>query len=151
MCSPKTEQEYFDPSLFAIERILDIHGKEGDAIDMQFYVKWLNSPYSSSTWESEKDLLLNNVEYKEHLASFETRTIKPTEEDMLQRLEESNTQEHKLQNSKECQNELMSKLFKNGGQLRGYQAEGVSWMLSNHINNQGSILADEMGLGYVLT
>ena len=54
---------------------------------MQFYVKWLNSPYSSSTWESEKDLLLNNVEYKEHLASFETRTIKPTEEDMLQRLE----------------------------------------------------------------
>ena len=45
----------------------------------------------------------------------------------------------------------MSKSFKNGGQLRGYQAEGVSWMLSNHINNQGSILADEMGLGYVLT
>ncbi|CAN0433664.1 unnamed protein product, partial [Discosporangium mesarthrocarpum] len=40
--------------------------------------------------------------------------------------------------------------FKNGGQLRDYQMEGVSWMLYNWTQGRGSILADEMGLGKTL-
>lgn len=34
-----------------------------------------------------------------------------------------------------------------GGQLRGYQLEGLQWMLSLLNNNLNGILADEMGLG----
>ena len=34
-----------------------------------------------------------------------------------------------------------------GGQLRGYQLEGLQWMLSLFNNNLNGILADEMGLG----
>lgn len=42
------------------------------------------------------------------------------------------------------QNILADEIYPNGGQLRDYQAEGVSWMLSNLINRRSSILADEM-------
>lgn len=40
---------------------------------------------------------------------------------------------------------LEAHVFKNGGQLRDYQAEGVAWMMANYINQRPSILADEMG------
>ena len=42
------------------------------------------------------------------------------------------------------QHVLADEIYPNGGQLRDYQAEGVSWMLSNLINHRSSILADEM-------
>jgi SNF2 family DNA or RNA helicase len=45
----------------------------------------------------------------------------------------------------EFQTELQEHVYKNGGQLRDYQAEGVSWLLANYINRRSSILADEMG------
>jgi len=40
------------------------------------------------------------------------------------------------------QKNLEEHVFKNGGQLRDYQAEGVSWMMANYINKRGGILAD---------
>jgi SNF2 family DNA or RNA helicase len=53
---------------------------------------------------------------------------------------------------KEYQKELERHVFHNGGQLRDYQAEGVTWMMSNYINKRSSILADEMGkLPFFLT
>ena len=39
------------------------------------------------------------------------------------------------------------KTYKDGNQLRSYQAEGISWLLWNWCNRRNSILADEMGLG----
>jgi SNF2 family DNA or RNA helicase len=42
------------------------------------------------------------------------------------------------------QKELADEVYPNGGQLRDYQAEGVSWMMANLINQRSSILADEM-------
>lgn len=52
----------------------------------------------------------------------------------------------KLDNGVEqYQNDLEQHVFKNGGRLRDYQAEGVSWMMANFINKRCSILADEMG------
>jgi len=36
--------------------------------------------------------------------------------------------------------------FKNGGNLRDYQAEGVCWLMSNYVNGRSSILADEVNL-----
>ena len=47
------------------------------------------------------------------------------------------------------QKELAEFVYPNGGQLRDYQAEGVSWMVSNYLNGRSCLLADEMGLGYV--
>uniref|UniRef100_A0A8C7WTH3 SNF2 N-terminal domain-containing protein n=1 Tax=Oryzias sinensis TaxID=183150 RepID=A0A8C7WTH3_9TELE len=34
-----------------------------------------------------------------------------------------------------------------GIQLRGYQLDGVQWLIQNLQNQQGCILGDEMGLG----
>jgi len=47
------------------------------------------------------------------------------------------------------QKDLAEIVYPNGGQLRDYQAEGVSWMMANYLNGRSSLLADEMGLGYV--
>ena len=43
------------------------------------------------------------------------------------------------------QNALAEHTFPNGGRLRDYQAEGVSWLMANYVNKRSSILADEMG------
>ena len=45
----------------------------------------------------------------------------------------------------EYQRVLEEHVYKNGGQLRDYQAVGVSWLMANYINHRSSILADEMG------
>lgn len=134
---------------------------KGDNCDYQYHVKWLNKSYSESTWEMEKDLISNKVEHKSQLASYQSRKVKPTMEDMLKQSKERDAQNQNLykifgddQSSdmkevmvKEYQDSLSARVFLNGGNLRDFQAEGVSWLLSNYINDRGSILADEMGLG----
>jgi chromodomain-helicase-DNA-binding protein 7 len=42
-----------------------------------------------------------------------------------------------------------SKEYKNGGTLRDYQVDGLSWLLRCWYLKRSSILADEMGLGKV--
>lgn len=49
-------------------------------------------------------------------------------------------------NVKAYQDELAKQVFPNGGQLRDYQAEGVTWLISNFVFDRSSILCDEMGL-----
>lgn len=180
-------QDYFDPSWVTIERILDVSEEavnedEEDIIEKygiildpkhpnfeegtgrQFYVKWVNKPYSENSYEFERDLILNDVEYLEHLASYELRKQKPTREDMKAREEIGKAEMKRLYKIfsekvkitaderesliKQYRTKLEEKVFKNGGQLRDYQAEGVAWLMSNHINSRSSILADEMGLGW---
>lgn len=41
----------------------------------------------------------------------------------------------------------VSPQFENGNELRGYQLEGLNWLLFCYYNQQNCILADEMGLG----
>lgn len=134
-----------------------------DGTGRQFYVKWVNKPYSECSFEFERDLILNEIEYKEHLALFEKRKDKPTKKEMQKLLAQSDSQTKKLYKVfgdkikqsdeekeklvKQYQDELAAREFQNGGQLRDYQAEGVSWLMSNHLNKRSSILADEMGLG----
>ena len=130
----------------------------------QFFIKWVNKTYTDSSYEFERDLILNEVDYKEHLDSFNKRKVKPTREDMRRRDKESDVQQRKLykifgdkikqsdeakeEQVQEYQKELENRVFQPvGGQLRDYQAEGVSWLMSNHLNKRSSILADEMGLG----
>jgi hypothetical protein len=43
------------------------------------------------------------------------------------------------------QETLLKSEYPNEGKLRDYQAEGVSWLISNYVNKRSSILADEMG------
>jgi SNF2 family DNA or RNA helicase len=182
------QQDYFDPSWITIERILNcdtdeenVNEKEKDPIKRyniildpkhpdfeegtgrQLHVKWVNKNYSETSWEFERDLILNEVEYLEQLEAFEMRKEKPTREEMKSREDVSKaemkrlckvfsekvktTEEEREKLIKKYQKDLEENQFKNGGQLRDYQAEGVSWLMSNHINKRSSILADEMGLG----
>lgn len=59
-------------------------------------------------------------------------------------------EEAKEANVKAYQKELAEKVFPNGGQLRDYQAEGVTWLTSNFVCDLSAILCDEMGLGKTL-
>ena len=177
----RLDGDYFDPSWITIERILDVEEADEDEeepseiiLDVndpnfedgtgcQIQIKWVNKSYSESNYEFERDLILNEVEYKEELAQYEKRKVKPSREDMKTQFAEGDRQKKKLYKTfgdkiklsdeekeelvKEYQDTLASRVFKNGGQLRDYQAEGVSWLMSNHVNKRSSILADEMGLG----
>jgi len=188
--------EYFDPAFTQVDRILEVSlGKDhfeatveeeegfgSDSFGMvhekadegfehgvgrQFLVKWGNSPYSEATYEYERDLLINDVEYKEQLKAYHKRNAKPNRNKQLKRLKAADAHGRQLYqktfgensniNEKEreelravYQKELRDTPFKNGGQLRDYQAEGVSWMIANYLNNRSCILADEMGLGKTL-
>jgi len=127
----------------------------------QIQVKWVNKPYSEGCYEFERDLILSEVEYLDELADFQRRSAKPTEDDMKQLAKKGKEEKKKLyktfrnkvanknreQDIQKYQKELENHVFKNGGQLRDYQAEGVSWLMANHANDRSSILADEMGLG----
>ena len=184
------EKDYFDPSWVTVERILECnddtptneqesdpvkrygiildpqHPQFEEATGRQFLVKWVNKNYSETSYEFERDLILNEVEYTEHLAAYEMRKNKPTRTEMkacedigkaeMKRLlkvfsdKVKASEEERESLIKSYQLDLEEKEFKCGGKLRDYQAEGVTWLMSNHINQRSSILADEMGLGCVL-
>ena len=168
-------KDYYDPSWVAIERILglekigDEHTYEDDCDNpdaaegtgRQICIKWANKNYAESTWEYEQDLILNDVQYLDQITLYKLWKQKPSKEDTKTKIESGKAEFSRLYNIfcaesvsqergniiEDYQLDLMSMEFKNGGKLRDYQAEGVSWLLSNHIKQVGSILADEMGLG----
>ncbi len=138
------------------------HPDYEDELGRQFLVKWGNSPYTDATYEYERDLIVNDIEYETQVKAFLRRSKKPaksimkkcfsTEEEERRRLykifgdrvPDGEEKEAKIESYKKKLEEIT---FKNGGQLRDYQAEGVSWLLANHVNKRSAILADEMGLG----
>ena len=127
-----------------------------------FLVKWGSTPYADATYEYERDLILMDIEYESNLEQFEQRSSKPSKSEMKKiissrederrrlykifgdKIRDSPAKEAKIE---EYKKNLEDHGFKNGGKLRDYQAEGVSWLLSNHVNKRSAILADEMGLG----
>jgi hypothetical protein len=129
----------------------------------QFLIKWKNMPYTDATYEFERDLILCEVEYKDHVKAFFRRSRKPSKKEMELVLKRGEVERRRLENDvfgiedeeeraaeiEKYQKELQSVVYKNGGQLRDYQAEGIAWMLLNYLDNRCSILADEMGLGKV--
>ena len=134
----------------------------------QFLIKWSSQNYSTASYEFERDLWLMDQKdsLMEKLREFYERTKKPTRkeisstrtnaEDAKRRsylLFGDNSRmeaEEKDEKVKEYQKQLSEHVFKNGGSLRDYQAEGVTWYLANYINRRSCILADEMGLGKTL-
>jgi hypothetical protein len=132
----------------------------------QFLIKWVNLGYTEATYEFERDLILNDVEYKSHVKVYLKRTAKPHKSEIRDAVKKGEGLRRQLyktfgdnspieQSMRDVEVEkfkadLQSEAHKNGGQLRDYQAEGVTWMISNYVNRRSFILADEMGL-YVLT
>ena len=132
----------------------------------QFLIKWCNMPYSESTYEFERDLIMNEIEYKTKILEYLRRVTKPTKsvrqrqlkvgEEEFKRLYTIFGTKSKLSEVdretgvEQYKQSLQQTVYKNGGQLRDYQAEGVAWMMANIVNRRGSILADEMGLGKTL-
>mmetsp|Transcript_21082 Transcript_21082/g.58594 ORF Transcript_21082/g.58594 Transcript_21082/m.58594 type:complete len:2371 (-) Transcript_21082:379-7491(-) len=134
----------------------------------QFLVKWSSLNYSECSYEFERDLLLfdQKESLMEKLKEYYERTKRPTRKDVTvlsKKAEEARRKayiflgdnsrmsgEDKEAQVKTYQESLTNYVFQNGGSLRDYQAEGVTWFLSNYVNKRSCILADEMGLGKTL-
>lgn len=174
----RCDGDYFDPGFTQIQRILEVQDdtaepmifdksdpKFDDGTGRQFLIKWCNENYTECTYEFERDLVINDIEYKEQLEDYMNRITKPSKQAFtsylaqgtkeLRRLYKFLGDKTKLSEKAlaaavtKYQEELQQRVYKNGGQLRDYQAEGVSWMISNFVNQRSCILADEMGLGKV--
>ena len=128
----------------------------------KFLVKWINVNYSELTWESERDLLRAEIEYLSHCEKFLQRRMKPCKKkwttSVKSEVEEKAAYAKKFltrdkevakERREEYEEDLCGKIYKNGGQVRDYQAAGISWMFINYLNPRitGGMLADEMGLG----
>jgi len=157
--------EYFDPGLVTIDRVLgmwDDKEKE-DGYQKYFMIRWKNAPYTESTYEFEKDLK-NNVsttDFRRHVNLFCDRSLKPNSRKStsspksggdlairrLYKIFGENRRNQDDSGIKEYQEILAKTVFPCSNSLRYYQAEGVSWLISNFINQRSSIMADEMGLG----
>lgn len=136
-----------------------------DGTGRQILIKWESVNYSDSTYEFERDLMLADIEYRPALEAYYERTHKQTKKEISASKNLADTAlrrsyklfgdatdmvEDKQQEQVTCyQKELANHVFLNGGQLRDYQAEGVSWFLANYVNRRSCIMADEMGLGKV--
>jgi hypothetical protein len=122
-----------------------------------FLITWENTSYSESTYEHERDLVMMGVDYLSHLDAFWKRSKKPDSKAIKKDLMKHNRSFNRLKrifrptNYVNDQNlvmyssytkEVQAKVFRNGGQLLDYQAEGVCWLLGNHVNRRSSILAD---------
>jgi len=145
--------------------IMDEHHEEFEhGTGREFLIKWGSTSYTDCTYEYERDLISMDVDYVEHVEQCTARVKKPTKtmtKRMYTKGEEGKRRMYKIfgdamiHSSEKVQEErigefrktLEDRIFRNGGQLRDYQAEGVSWLLANHVNGRSAILADEMGLG----
>jgi hypothetical protein len=186
----RNDGDYFDPAYTQIDRLLEVswpddvsptgHDVEAQlkpedvgvnlknrddegGTGRQFLIKWGSQPYSDATYEFERDLIWNDVDYKPHVEAFLKRNKKPSKKERnqaiaagkqeLRRLlkvfrSNSGNEEEQEKSIQAFQKEMLDLEFKNGGQLRDYQAEGVAWMLSNYCQKRSSILADEMVRGF---
>ncbi len=134
----------------------------------QFLIKWSSQNYSESTYEFERDIWLMDQKeiLMEKLKEYYERTSRPSRKEISyarSKAEDAKRRcylflgdnsrldaEEKEARVKEYQEKLTGHVFKNGGSLRDYQAEGVTWFLANYVNSRSCILADEMGLGKTL-
>jgi len=161
---PKTWEEELTTTNQSFEIVLDPHDTERfeKGTGRQFLIKWEGLNYSDCSYEFERDLILADTEYKARLKEFYERTNKPTAaewKDLKAKAERTRRECYKLfgdkshttsdvreEAVKKYQDDLAQHVFRNGGQLRDYQAEGVTWFLANFVNDRSCIMADEMGL-----
>ncbi|KAJ3108645.1 hypothetical protein HDU97_000501 [Phlyctochytrium planicorne] len=131
---PLLEDQVVDPDWKVISRILDIDEEDG-----QVLVKWKKQPLEKSTWNDFDDLgaIPENL-----LAEYNYR-IKVNSIASAQKVEK-NLEKYRSRKFVELKEQPKHIV---GGELKGYQMEGLNWMLYNLHSNTNSILADDMGLG----
>lgn len=164
--------EFFDPDFVKIERILDVSEDEEinkqfiifdrndsrykDGTGQQLLVKWVGLTHTEATYEYERDLILMEIEYESHVAAFRNRTKKPDTETIRKNVLKYERVSHhvrrlfkrgyndqmKNEGMESYARELENEVFKNGGKLRDYQADGVSWLIANYVAQRSCILAD---------
>eukprot|EP00980_Cylindrotheca_fusiformis_P030319 scaffold24653_cov157-Cylindrotheca_fusiformis.AAC.3 len=164
---PKTWEEEQTKSMEDFGIVLDKSDKNfEDGTGRQMLIKWESVNYSDCTYEFERDLLLAELDYKPALQDYYERTHKPTKQELQSAKSLADTalrrsyklfgdttdmaEEAQQAQVTEYQQKLADHVFRNGGQLRDYQAEGVTWFLANYVNKRSCIMADEMGLGKTL-
>ena len=103
----------------------------GDIVT-HYLVKWRSLPYEEATWELEEDT------DPEAIRKFNKLQMIPPDDELQFKPRPPPSLFKPL---KEC------KEYGDGNRLRGYQLEGVNWLLFNWYTRQNCILADEMGLG----
>ncbi|GAX11583.1 chromodomain-helicase-DNA-binding protein 6 [Fistulifera solaris] len=128
--------------------------------NVRYVVKWKGMPFAEMTWEYWRDIKRDAVDEAE---DFWYRQKPPSDYRELphphirefRKVQESadygiSSRPRLLMNndgtilkSADDEEEVNSKGFR----LRGYQLEGVNWLLFNWWNKRSCILADEMGLG----
>ena len=75
-----SEEEADDDEEEPSEIILDVNDPNfEDGTGRQILIKWVNRSYSESNYEFERDLILNEVEYKEELDQYDKRKVSPHE------------------------------------------------------------------------
>jgi chromodomain-helicase-DNA-binding protein 7 len=128
--------------------------------NVRYVVKWKGMPFAEMTWEYWRDIKRDAVDEAE---DFWYRQKPPSD---YRELPHPHIRDfRKLQESAEYGISRRPKLLINndgtiltpaddeddvnskGFRLRGYQLEGVNWLLFNWWNKRSCILADEMGLG----
>ena len=152
------------------EHLIDDHGivldnkTDPDAFEAgagrQFLIKWSSLNYNDMTYEFERDLILadQHDELKDKLKEYYDRTKKPSKKELTAQKKNAEdakrrayllfgdnsrkTQEEKDKEVKQYQEQLCDHVYLNGGSLRDYQAEGVTWFLANYINQRSCIMAD---------
>ena len=97
-----------------------------------YLVKWRSLPYEEATRELEEDT------DPETIRKFNKLQMVPPDDELQFKPRPPPSLFKPL---KEC------KEYGDGNKLRGYQLEGVNWLLFNWYTRQNCILADEMGLG----
>jgi SNF2 family DNA or RNA helicase len=127
-----------------------------DGTGQQLLVKWVGLTHTEATYEYERDLILMEIEYESHLAAFRNRTKKPDTETIRKNVLKYERVSHhvrrlfkrgynnqmKNEGMESYARELDNEVFKNGGKLRDYQADGVSWLIANYVAQRSCILAD---------
>ncbi|KAI5188465.1 hypothetical protein NECID01_0096 [Nematocida sp. AWRm77] len=133
---PPESEELFDPELIEVERIIAEEEEfVTDTVRRKIYlVKWKKFPYESSTFE-----------YYDHVCDCEG--FEQAHGDFVRRRERAVLPAMPLTWRPSRDRIPETHVFKEGRELRGYQKEGLSWLINKWLFRQSCILADEMGLG----
>lgn len=121
-----------------IDRIIDegeLNDPETDELKVYYLVKWNNTFYDGSTWESEDDV--EKID-EAKIDEFHTRRQMPDQKRANYPARPYINQYFKYDRSPR---------FKYSNELRSYQLEGLNWLRFCYYSFRSCILADEMGLG----
>ncbi|OAG29943.1 chromodomain-helicase-DNA-binding protein 7 [Nematocida displodere] len=134
--TPLNENELYDPELIMVERVIAEEEEIlQDGIKRKIYlIKWKKFPYESSTFE-----------YYDHVCDCDG--FEQAHGSFIWRREKAHVPSTPLTWRPSKDRIPENPVFKEGRALRGYQKEGVSWLINKWLFRQSCILADEMGLG----